>query len=86
MGDFFQNGVITTLHALGRQDPGRLERELQAFTRERPLALVLPSLSSELQGTALPRILDRLQGVGYLREIVVSLGGADPAQFREAVR
>lgn len=86
MGDFFQNGVITTLHALGRQDPGRLERELQAFTRERPLALVLPSLYSELQGTALPRILDRLQGVGYLREIVVSLGGADPAQFREAVR
>lgn len=86
MGDFFQNGVITTIHALGRQDPGRLERELQAFTRERPLALVLPSLYSELQGTALPRILDRLQGVGYLREIVVSLGGADTAQFREAVR
>ncbi len=86
MSDFFQNGVITTFQELGRRDVDRLEQELERFTAENPLVLVLPSLYSELQGQALPRILDELQGVKYLREIVVTLGVADDAQFRDALR
>ncbi len=86
MGDFFQNGVITTLHAVGRQDRDQLARQIEGYTRERPLTLVLPSLYSELQGQALPRIVEELQGVSYLHEIVVSLGRADRAQFQDAVR
>ena len=34
MGDFFQNGVITTLHALGSRDPDDLQREIYAHTRD----------------------------------------------------
>ncbi len=85
MADFFQNGVITTLQALGPRAEERLALELEAYTRERPLVLVLPSLYSELQGAALAGILDELQQVSYLREIVVTLGAADEAQFRDAL-
>jgi glucosyl-3-phosphoglycerate synthase len=85
MADFFQNGVITTLQALGRREDARLGQELEAYTRERPLVLVLPSLYSELQGPALGRILDELEQVTYLREIVVTLGVADAAQFQDAL-
>jgi glucosyl-3-phosphoglycerate synthase len=43
----------------------------------RPIALVLPCLSSELHGPGLKGIVDTLRGVGYLRQIVVSISGAD---------
>jgi len=86
MPDFFQNGVITTLHQLGPPDPERLERELERHVASRPVTLVLPSLYSELSGTALPRILDGLETVPYLHEVVVSLGNADESQYADAVR
>ena len=56
MSDFMQNGVITTLHHLGERSVTELERELVTFSRARPMTLVLPSLYSELEGPALPRI------------------------------
>jgi len=85
MADFFQNGVITTLHDLGRRSDEHLEKELTEYTRERPLVLVLPCLYTELQGPALPHIVDELCQVSYLREIVVTLGMADATQFRTAL-
>ncbi|MBI5439923.1 MAG: glycosyl transferase [Deltaproteobacteria bacterium] len=85
MADFFQNGIITTFQELGPRDDARMEAELAAYAAQRPLALVLPCLYTELQGPALGRILDELARVSYVREVVVSLGGADPAQFRHAV-
>ncbi|MBI5442803.1 MAG: glycosyl transferase [Deltaproteobacteria bacterium] len=86
MSDFFQGGAITTFHDFGQPDYDRLEAELAAFAILRPLALVLPSLHSELRGPALPGILDELSQVRYVSRVVVSLGSADAAQFREAVR
>ena len=77
MADFHQGGAITTLHRLGRFDVGRLERQLVSYSRVRPIALVLPCLSSELHGPGLKGIVDTLRGVGYLRQIVVSISGAD---------
>ena len=44
MGDFYQNGIITTLHNLSRRPLEEIEGELLAFSRERPMALILPSL------------------------------------------
>jgi glucosyl-3-phosphoglycerate synthase len=82
MADFFQNGVITTLHRLGVDITEQLETELQEYTKERPLALVLPCLYSELAGEALPRILEQLKEIRYIREVVVTLGEADAEQFR----
>ena len=77
MADFHQSGVITTLHRLGSSDVARLERELLSYGRTRPIALVLPCLASELHGPGLKGIVDTLRGVGYLRQIVVSISGAD---------
>jgi len=84
MADFHQTGVIATLHRLGNVDLDRLETELEAFSLQMPIALVLPCLYSELQGPALKEIVKHLQSVKYLREIVVSLGRARREEFDHA--
>jgi glucosyl-3-phosphoglycerate synthase len=81
MADFHQTGVITTLHQLGSPNLERIEAELKAFSQYFPIGLVLPSLYSELQGEALPRIVEKLKDVPYLREIVVSLDRATEDEF-----
>ena len=85
MGDFYQNGIITTLHNLADRPVEVLESDLVAFSQQRPLGLILPSLFSELQGEALPNILDELTRVPYLCEVVIGLDRADQAQYREAL-
>jgi len=60
MSDFYQTGVVATLHRLGRVNIEKLESELTWYAQERPIALVLPSLYSELQGDAL-KALSRTQ-------------------------
>jgi glucosyl-3-phosphoglycerate synthase len=84
MADFHQTGLITTLHRLGSPNLDRLESELQAYAQRCPVALVLPSLYSELQGPALPNIVQELKGVTYLHEIVVSLDRASEEEYRHA--
>lgn len=84
MGDFHQTGVITTLHRLGKLDLENLERRLEKYSKERPIALVLPSLYSELQGEALPKIIDEIKNVRYLKQIVVALGMANKKEFNHA--
>jgi len=84
MADFHQTGVITSLHRLGKPDLPRLERELMHYAEERPIALVLPSLYSEIHGPALKRIVEELMQVPYLTQCVLSLSGpAGPAEYRE---
>lgn len=84
MADFHQSGVITSLHRLGEVDLPRLERELVRYGRERPVALVLPSLYAEIHGPALKQIVEELSLVPYLSQCVVSLSGeADTNQFQE---
>ncbi|MFT4584145.1 MAG: glucosyl-3-phosphoglycerate synthase [Gammaproteobacteria bacterium] len=85
MGDFYQNGIITTLHNLSRRPLDELEAELVGFGQQRPMALVLPSLFSELEGPALGNIIDELAQVPYLNEIVIGLDRADVDQFRFAL-
>jgi len=76
VADFQQNGLITTLHRLGRPDRPALEEELVALAKARPLGLILPVLASDLQGPVFLRMLEELSGAGYLGEVVVSLGRA----------
>ena len=85
MGDFYQNGIITTLHNLAHRSVEELEAELLVFSRTRPLGLILPSLYSELEGAALPHIVKELAQVPYLAEIVIGLDQADEAQYRSAL-
>ncbi len=84
MADFYQTGVVATFHRLGPDNIEKIESELVTYTKERPLALVLPSLYSELEGAALNGILDKLKEVEYVKEIVVTLGPASGKQFRHA--
>jgi glucosyl-3-phosphoglycerate synthase len=85
MGDFYQNGIITTLHNLSHRPVEVLEQELVEFARQRPLGLILPSLYSELEGAALPAILKELVDVPYLSEVVIGLDRADESQYRQAL-
>jgi glucosyl-3-phosphoglycerate synthase len=86
MGDFYQNGIITTLHNLSRRPVADLQAELLAFSRKRPLGLLLPSLYSELEGEALPAIVEHLAAVPYLSQVVIGLDRADAEQCRHAHR
>jgi glucosyl-3-phosphoglycerate synthase len=86
MGDFYQNGVITTLHNLSRRPLQEIENELVQFSSQRPMCLILPSLFSELEGEALPRIIDHLVDVPYLNEVVIGLDRADEQQYRHAIK
>jgi len=84
MADFHQTGVITSLHRLGEPDLARLESDLVRYSEERPIALVLPCLYSEIKGPALKGIVEELAQVPYLRQCVLSLSGpADIDQYRD---
>ena len=76
MADFYQTGVVTTLHRLNHSKIDQLERDLERFTVAEPVALVLPCLIDELDRPALPRIVEQLRKVRYLDTVVVSLGRA----------
>ncbi len=84
MSDFYQNGIITTLHNLTDRPLEDLEKELMSFSRIRPMSLVLPSLYSELTGPALSNIIDDVARVPYLNEIVIGLDRASEAEYAHA--
>ncbi len=84
MADFFQNGTITTLHKLYERSVEDIENELKEFGRQRPMALILPSLYSELQGEALPAIVEHLKQATYLSDIIVGLDQASKQEFEHA--
>ncbi len=84
MSDFYQTGVVATLHRLGKVDLEKIEAELTWYVQERPIALVLPSLYSELEGDALKDIVRELKEVKYIKEIVVTLGPASEDEFKYA--
>ena len=85
MTDFYQNGVITTLHNLRHRSLQSIEEELVGFSRQSPMALILPCLYSELEGPALKGILSELAKVPYLSQIVIGLDRADESQYRHAL-
>lgn len=84
MADFHQNGVVATLHDLGRHDRPRLEEELRAFALRRPLALVLPCLASDLDAPPMRRIIEELAGADYVNEVVLALGRASKGEVAKA--
>jgi glucosyl-3-phosphoglycerate synthase len=84
MGDFFQPGVITTLHRLKKGNIERMEVELEFYSRHSPIALVLPSLYSELREKALKTIVAEIQKVKYVNQVIVTLGRANEKEFTQA--
>lgn len=86
MSDFFQNGVITTLHRLGSAPPDKVEAELRLHSRTNPVTLIIPCLITELERHAIRKIVEELTQVDYLEEIVIPIGRADRHQFEYARR
>ena len=84
MGDFYQNGLVTTLHNLRKRPYEELEQELIHFSKRRPMSLVLPSLYSELQGPALENIVTEIARIPYLEEIIIGLDKATKSEFEHA--
>ncbi|MFK7916284.1 MAG: glycosyl transferase [Pseudomonadales bacterium] len=85
MSDFFQNGIITTLHHLKTRGLDALEDELRDFATTRRMTLVLPCLYSELAQPALAKIVAELAGADYLAKIVIGLDRATEAEYRHAL-
>lgn len=84
MSDFFQNGVITTLHNLNKRSIDSIEDELHEFSARNPMTLVLPSLYSELEGPALGPIVEKLKHATYINQIIIGLDRADKSQYDKA--
>jgi glucosyl-3-phosphoglycerate synthase len=84
MADFHQGGVLPTFHKLGSSNLEKIESELSWYAEERPIALVLPSLYTELEGEALKRIIRELHNVNYLKEVIVTLGPCTKDEFSNA--
>ena len=84
MSDFHQNGFITTFHNFRTKDLNIIESELNEFSKVRPMQLLLPSLYSELSGSALPDIIEKLKKVSYLKQITIGLDNANKKEFLHA--
>ena len=79
-----QNGFITTFHNFRTKDLNLIESELNEFSKVRPMQLLLPSLYSELSGSALPDIIEKLKKVSYLKQITIGLDNANKKEFLHA--
>lgn len=86
MSDFHQNGVITNFHNLKTRSDESLEREVFKLSRKNPVGLILPSLFSEFQGAAFPRIVEILSEMNYLDEIIVGLDQATDSEYKHALK
>ncbi|MFM7463980.1 MAG: glycosyl transferase [Cyanobium sp.] len=86
MSDFFQNGIVTTLHDLGSRSREDLEAEVARQVGRSPVALVLPCLASELDGPALAPFVRHLSTMPWLGSIVVGLDQADREAYERAQR
>jgi len=83
MSDFYQTGLVATLHSLGKPDLEKLENQLERFAEQHPLALVLPALSSEFEKPAMDGILSELSRVRYVRQFLVTVAQTDKKQLAQ---
>src|SRR5580765_1169596 len=86
MSDFFQTGAMATLHRLGQVKIEELETELENFSLETPMALVLPCHIKEMGTPALNGILSVLTKVTYIKQMVIGIDGAGVREWHKARR
>ena len=86
MTDFFQNGVITTLHNLDVGAREYLDRLVEHATRHYRMGLILPVTAADMRAAPFRRIVEELQPANFVKEIVVVLGIAPQEDdFRECL-
>jgi glucosyl-3-phosphoglycerate synthase len=84
MSDFWQHGPITTIHRLSGSTTADLGSTLERHSKERPAALLVPALASEMEGPAWPTIMAELKGATFLDEVILALGGGTSADLDRA--
>ena len=84
MGEFSQNGVVANLHDFSTRTTDQIEKDLEKFSKTRPMELVLPCLYSELEGDALPKIVNEISKTKYLNHIIIGLDKANKLQAKKA--
>ena len=84
MGDFSQNGIVSTLNDFGTKSTDEIEKDLLNFSKERKMELILPCLYSELEGAALPNIVDQISKTKYLNHVIIGLDKASESQAKKA--
>jgi len=84
VSDFYQHRLVTTLHQLADPSFNDQQEQLKEYTKEKPITLVMPALYSEVEGPALPGILDHLEKVEFINEVVISMNGMNSDQFIKA--
>ena len=84
MSDFSQNGLVSTLHDFKTKSTSIIESELSKFSKQRKMELILPCLYSELEGTALPKIVEEISKTKYLDHIIIGLDKANETQAKKA--
>ena len=72
------------MHNFSSRKTEELEAELIEFSKFRPITLILPSLFSELNGSALPNIIEEISKVKYIQNIVIGLDRANKDEFLKA--
>lgn len=83
MADFYQTGLVPTIHGLTRDGLPHLEAELEKIAKTRGIGLVLPALYSEFETPAMKGIMQELRQVNYLRRIVLVLARAGEREYRK---
>ena len=84
MGDFSQNGIVANLHDFSIRSTEQIEKDLLKFSKERKLELILPCLYSELEGDALPNIVNEISKTKYLNHVIIGLDQANKFQAKKA--
>ena len=84
MSDFAQNGIVANLHDFSLRSTKQIEVELINYSKFNKMELILPCLYSELEGSALPRIVSEISKTSYLNHIIVGLDRANKDQAMKA--
>ncbi len=74
MGDFFQNGIVATLHDFSTDNLQKMEARLSDILKRRDIALILPIIPRDLNSPVFKEIITELSQVPYISEVVLSLG------------
>jgi glucosyl-3-phosphoglycerate synthase len=85
MADFYQTGMVATLHRLRQNGAARLENELNTISKRVGIALVLPALYREFESPSMPRIIEELAQVHYIRRIILALGAAGQTEYESVL-
>jgi glucosyl-3-phosphoglycerate synthase len=91
MGSFYQNGIVANLHdfsygSSSENNYKKLEKNLVNFSNNNPMELILPSLFSEINGTALPNIINEINKTKFLNHVVIGLDRSNDKEFQKAFK